>query len=79
MMKYKSFAFLTFFIATLLLQSACHKCVECTETASSGEKEIEYPEVCGKKSQIDDYRKYMENNVNPSNKVKCTERKTTLF
>lgn len=63
----------------LFLNTGCHKCVECTESNSVGGKEIEYPEICGKKNDIDDYRKYMEDNVNPDNKVKCTERKTTLF
>jgi hypothetical protein len=53
--------------------------VECIEYNSVGGKDIEYPEICGKKTQIDDYRKYMEDNVNPDNKVKCKERKTTLF
>lgn len=59
--------------------TSCHKCVECIEYNSQGGKEIEYPEICGKKTEIDDYRKYQEDNVNPDNKVKCKERKTTLF
>ncbi|HRG59914.1 MAG TPA: hypothetical protein PK323_13240 [Bacteroidia bacterium] len=59
--------------------TSCHKCVECIEYNSQGGKDIEYPEICGKKAEIDDYRKYQEGNVNPGNKVKCEERKTTLF
>ena len=77
-MKYK-FPFLLIIVSSMLLNTACHKCVECTELNASGGDEIEYPEICGKKKDISDYRKYMENNVNPDNKVKCTERKTTLF
>jgi hypothetical protein len=77
-MKNKSLI-LVAFVSCLLLNTACHKCVECTELNSAGGKEIEWPEVCGKKKEIDDYRKYMEGVVNPKNKVQCTERKTTLF
>lgn len=66
-------------LTALFFNTACHKCVECTETNPAGGKAIEYPEICGKKKEIDEYRNYMENNVNPDNKVKCTERKTTLF
>jgi hypothetical protein len=77
-MKYKTLVF-SILTGALFLNTACHKCVECTEMNAAGGKEIEYPEICGKKADIDDYRKYMEDNVNTSNKVKCTERKTTLF
>lgn len=77
-MKNKSVAFLSLVIA-LFFNTACHKCVECTEMNAVGGNEIEYPEICGKKDDINEYRKYMENNVNPDNKVKCKERKTTLF
>jgi hypothetical protein len=63
----------------LFLNTGCHKCVECTETNSAGGNHILWPEVCGKKKVIDDYRKYMESIVDPGNKVQCTERKTTLF
>lgn len=66
-------------ITVICFNTACHKCVECTEVNSAGGKEIEYREVCGKKTQIDEYRLYMEGNVNPKNKVQCTERKTALF
>ena len=66
-------------ISVVFLTTACHKCVECTETNSAGKRSIEWPEICGKKKDIDNYRKYMENNVNPDNKITCEERKTTLF
>jgi hypothetical protein len=77
-MKNKSVS-LCIILLVLFIGTSCHKCVECIEYNSVGGKDIEYPEICGKKTQIDDYRKYMEDNVNPDNKVKCTERKTTLF
>jgi hypothetical protein len=53
--------------------------VQCTEYNPAGKKELEYRETCGKKDEIDDYRIERENNLNPNNKVKCEERKTTLF
>ena len=74
--KYLVFSLL---IIGLLSAGACHKCVECTETNATGGNEIEWPEVCGKKQEIEDYRSYMEQVVNPGNKVQCKERKTTLF
>jgi hypothetical protein len=77
-MKNKSIVFLTL-MTSLLLNSACHKCVECTEINAVGDKELQWPETCGKKKEIDEYRLFMEGTVNPGNKVKCTERKTTLF
>jgi hypothetical protein len=73
------FPFLLLLAGSLFLNTACHKCVECTELNPAGAEEIKYPEICGKKKDIYDYRNYMENNVNPKNKVKCKERKTTLF
>lgn len=63
----------------VLMGSACHKCVECIEYNSVGGKALEYPEVCGKRDDIDTYRKHMEEGQNPGNNVKCEERKTTLF
>ena len=77
-MKNKALTLITI-LSFLLISTACHKCVECTEMNSAGGKTIEWPEVCGKKKVIDDYRKYMESVVDPKNKVQCTERKTTLF
>ncbi len=71
-------------LALLLLvitaTTACHKCVECTETDAGGTKVIEWPEICGKKKYIEERRKHYEEIVNPNgNKVQCVERKTTLF
>jgi hypothetical protein len=77
-MKNNKLTFLTL-LAGMLINSACHKCVECTEINSAGGNDYEWPEICGKRKEIDDYRKYMESSVNPQNKVQCTERKTTLF
>jgi hypothetical protein len=77
-MKNKFFIFATI-ISCILLNTACHKCVECTEFNSAGKKVLQWPETCGKKKEIEDYRKFMESVVNPNNKVQCTERKTTLF
>lgn len=71
--------FLLAVVSLSIIGTSCHKCVECTEYNSQGGKDTEYPEICGKKDEIDDYRKYQEGNVNPGNKVKCEERKTTLF
>ncbi|MCZ2249010.1 MAG: hypothetical protein LC111_09655 [Bacteroidia bacterium] len=62
-----------------LLASACHKCVECTEYLPNGGEAIIWPEICGKKDEIKEYRKFMEDGANPQNKVQCKERKTTLF
>jgi hypothetical protein len=77
-MKHKSLAFLAITLS-IFLNTACHKCVECTEFNSAGKKVLQWPETCGKKKVIDDYRKYIESIVNPNNKIQCTERKTTLF
>ncbi len=77
-MKNKPLVFIAI-ICSLFFNTACHKCVECTELNSAGGKVIEWPETCGKKKVIDDYRKYLESIVNPKNKVQCTERKTTLI
>jgi hypothetical protein len=77
-MKNKRLLFLIL-VAAVCLNTACHKCVECIETNALGKSTTEWPEICGKKKDIDNYRKYMENNVDPDNKVKCEERKTTLF
>lgn len=77
-MKNKTLAYLLI-ASAICINTACHKCVECKELNTAGGNEIIWPEVCGKKKEIDDYRKYMEGVVDPGNKVQCTERKTTLF
>ncbi|MFN4811220.1 MAG: hypothetical protein ACK5P4_02335 [Bacteroidota bacterium] len=75
----RSIIFYTAILTLLFASSACRKCVQCTEYNPAGKKELQYRETCGKKDEIDDYRIEQENNVNPNNKVKCEERKTTLF
>jgi putative component of membrane protein insertase Oxa1/YidC/SpoIIIJ protein YidD len=75
----KHLFFYSLIFSSLLFASSCRKCVQCTEYTAAGIKEIEYRETCGKNNEIEDYRIYQENNVNPGNKVKCEERKTTLF
>jgi len=77
-MKNKTLSLLSILTA-ILISTACHKCVECTESTTNGGKVLEWPEICGKKKEIDEHRKYMESIVNPGSKVKCVERKTTLF
>jgi len=77
-MKNKALILVTI-LSCILLNTACHKCVECTEFNSAGEKVLQWPETCGKKKEIEDYRQFMESVVNPNNKVQCTERRTSLF
>lgn len=66
-------------LVALFSLASCHRCVECVEQTSAGGKVIEWPEICGKKTEIQEKRKFMESVVNPGNKVKCTERKTSLL
>lgn len=63
----------------LFITSACHRCVQCTEYDIDEEKVMEWPEICGKKTQIKEQAESFKASVNPNNHIVCDERKTTLF
>lgn len=53
--------------------TSCKKCRTCTEKNSAGDVEYTWPEVCGKKKDVDKYEDSAKAAVDPGNTVTCSD------
>ncbi|MFN5209880.1 MAG: hypothetical protein ACK5D8_10405 [Bacteroidota bacterium] len=69
-MKYMMLCLLTI----SLLFASCERCITCRQYTPAGKQVMEYPEICGSKSNLLDYQDRLESRKMPGNSIECTQK-----